>query len=120
MLVILFTPAIILYHFRHSPRLTRKVHTVILTSCPSFTTLIITPSWLYSSNHPLWHNRIGRVIVASWLITLMLLVYISRLRNIFWYSGAFFCSDYIFTLPVLIPQSDMLYSWYHARRIYRR
>lgn len=131
MMVILFTIAIVLYRFRHSQRLTKRVHALILTGCLSFTILIITLSWLYSSNHPLlnialvdnlshqfsplWHNFIGRILVASWLITLTLLIYISRLKNIFWYSGAFFCSAYIFTLLVLMPQSDMLYSWYHAR-----
>lgn len=132
MLMVLFTVAVILYHFRHSPRLTAGIHGVILTACLSFTGVIITLSWLYSSHHPLlnitlvdnlttlfmpaWHHYTGWGLTVGWLMTLALLIAVSRLRNTFWYSGAFFCAAYIFTVVILLmAERSSGYSWYYAR-----
>ncbi|OMP92603.1 sensor domain-containing diguanylate cyclase [Raoultella terrigena] len=132
MMMSLFSVAIVLYHFRDNAHLNRTAHIIILACCLSFTALTITLSWLYSSNHPLlsvdfidnitrvflplWYKLIGWTLTLGWLITLLLLISLSRLRNIFWYSGAFFCAAYIVTLLVLlIPHGDMVYAWYHAR-----
>ncbi|MCV5949846.1 MASE4 domain-containing protein, partial [Escherichia coli] len=84
------------------------------TACILFTLTIIVLSWLYSSHSPwlsvnfiddlshtftpLWQSIIGWLLMAVWLITLILLISLSKLRNIFWFSGAFFCSAYLFTL----------------------
>lgn len=132
MMMILFITAIVLYAFRHSDKLTRKAHVLILALCISFTVAVITLSWLYSSHTPLlvavlidnatlihsvlWRDIIGCLLAAGWLITLVLLISITRLRNIFWYSGAFFCSAYILILGfLLLSEGSTENAWYHAR-----
>lgn len=71
----------------------------------TFTLTIIVLSWLYSSHSPwlsvnfiddlshtftpLWQSIIGWLLMAVWFITLILLISLSKLRNIFWFSGAF-------------------------------
>ena len=132
MMMVLFNAAIILYYFRHSPKLTRTVHGVTLVLCLGFTATVITLSWLYSSHNsklyivlidnltyvhsPLWHDVIGFLLATGWGATLILLIFITQLRNIFWYSGAFFCAAYIFTLAfLLLSENDTEYAWYHAR-----
>ncbi len=83
-----------------------------LQSMYTFTLTIIVLSWLYSSHSPwlsvnfiddlshtftpLWQSIIGWLLMAVWFITLILLISLSKLRNIFWFSGAFFCSAYLF------------------------
>lgn len=46
-----------------------------------------------------------------------ILIMLTRLRNIFWYSGAFFCAAYIFTLNVLLTAtgSQHIIAWNQAR-----
>lgn len=41
---------------------------------------------------PLWQSIIGWLLMAIWFITLILLISLSKLRNIFWFSGAFFAA----------------------------
>jgi diguanylate cyclase (GGDEF)-like protein len=89
-------------------------------------------SWLYSSKHPLlnvhfidnltytftplWRGMTGWFLIALWCITLIILLTVSRLRNIFWYSGGFFCVCYIVTLWVLLSSDHSAgYTWYQAR-----
>ncbi|HEQ3500923.1 sensor domain-containing diguanylate cyclase [Raoultella ornithinolytica] len=132
MMMVLFITATILYAFRHSEKLTRKAHVLILTFCIGFTIIVITLSWLYSSHHSLltaalidndtlihsepWRNIVGCLLAIGWLITLVLLIFITQLRNIFWFSGSFFCSAYIFTLLfLLLANGSSENAWYHAR-----
>ncbi len=42
--------------------------------------------------------------------------FLSKLRNIFWYSGAFFCSAYLFTIfQLLSAVGELDQAWYQAR-----
>jgi diguanylate cyclase (GGDEF)-like protein len=66
---------------------------------------------------PLWHRWIGWPLFSAWVLTLLLLIALTRLRNIFWYSGAFFCAAYLFTINVLLTaaSSDHIIAWNQAR-----
>jgi diguanylate cyclase (GGDEF)-like protein len=133
LMVLLFITAIILYHYRHKLKHATGVHTLILTGCFLFSTAILILSWLHSSNSPLlsidliddltstftplWHGWVGWPLLSAWVLALILLVTLTRLRNIFWYSGAFFCAAYLFTINVLLTATDNHYiiAWNQAR-----
>ena len=132
MMAVLFTTSTILYYFRHRTVHSWKVHGIVLIGCIFFISVILTLSWVHSSHSPwlnidfidnltftftpLWHSRIGWILIIIWSLTLLLLISITQLRNIFWYSGAFFCSAYIFTLMMLLSSaSSSDHSWNQAR-----
>lgn len=132
MMALLFNTAIILYHFRHREKQSRGHHSIILSGILLFTALMLALAWTYSSNSPrlsvqfidnvtrsftpLWRDRIGWFVVGLWSMTLFNLLVISRLRNIFWYSGAFFCVCYMVTQSILLSAyNSENYAWYHAR-----
>lgn len=132
MMAVLFTTSTILYCFRHRTINSWKTHVIVLIGCIFFISVILTLSWVHSSHSPwlnidfidnltftftpLWHSRIGLVLIIIWSLTLILLIYVTQLRNIFWYSGAFFCSAYIFTLMMLLSSaSSSNHSWSQAR-----
>lgn len=128
----LFTASIFLYHFRHSNIHSWRNHTVILSLIFGFTLVIIGISWLYSSHFvgmnlqlinnltqlyfPVWRNYLLAGLVSIWLITLVIMLVITRMRNIFWFSGYLFCVFYIFTLILLLPSVSIAgRAWYQAR-----
>ncbi|SNY74468.1 GGDEF domain-containing protein [Enterobacter sp. CC120223-11] len=128
----LFITSVILYQYRHSNIHTRRNHIVILSGLLVFTLTILFLSWKYSSNSPgvnleiiddltkkftpLWHNYLIVGMIALWGVTLTVMLAITRLRNIFWYSGYLFCLFYIFTLVLLLPVISIEgYSWYQSR-----
>lgn len=131
--VILFIAAIVLYHFRHKLNQAGGIHALVLIACFIFSAIIVILSWLHSSNSPLlsidlidditstftplWHSWIGWPLFSAWVLTLLLLIALTRLRNIFWYSGAFFCAAYLFTINVLLTaaSSDHIIAWNQAR-----
>ena len=132
MMAVLFMSSIILYYFRQRIMHSWKAHVLTFTACILFTLTIIVLSWLYSSHSPwlsvnfiddlshtftpLWQSIIGWLLMAVWLITLILLISLSKLRNIFWFSGAFFCSAYLFTLfQPLSTAGELDQTWYQAR-----
>lgn len=132
MMAVLFMTSIILYRTRHRTISSWKMHATVLSSCVIFVSIILALSWIHSSHSPwlniefidnltftftpLWHSRIGWVLIIIWSLTLTLLVGLTRLRNIFWYSGAFFCTTYIFTLFVLLSTvHDINHTWNQAR-----
>ncbi|MEE7533569.1 GGDEF domain-containing protein [Klebsiella huaxiensis] len=132
MMAVLFMTSIILYRIRHRTINSWKTHAAVLSSCVIFISIILALSWIHSSHSPwlniefidnltftftpLWHSRIGWVLIIIWSLTLTLLVGQTRLRNIFWYSGAFFCTTYIFTLFVLLSTvHDINHTWNQAR-----
>jgi diguanylate cyclase (GGDEF) domain len=132
MMAILFTSSIILYKFRHSDIHTWRNHAIILTIIIGFTAGILILSWFYSSNHPrihlnlidnltkdftpLWRHYLIGGLVAIWCLTLTIMLAMTKLRNIFWFSGYFFCAFYIFTLFLLLPSVSIAgYSWYQSR-----
>lgn len=131
-MAVLFIISVILYAFKTSQMHTRKIHIVILSIIIIFSAAAMELSWLYSSNDPLlsvdfidnvtfqyshiWKGIISWSLIATWILTLFIILLVTQLRNIFWYSGAFFCSCYIFTLFVLMSgQENAGYSWYQAR-----
>lgn len=132
LMALLFMTAVILYAFKLREMHTRKIHFFILSSIVIFCACIMELAWLYSSNDPLlsvafidnltfkytdvWQGIISWILFGLWGITLFTILITTQLRNIFWYSGAFFCACYIFTLFVLMTgQETASYSWYQAR-----
>lgn len=132
LMALLFMTAVILYAFKLREMHTRKIHFFILSGIVIFCAGIMELAWLYSSNDPLlsvafidnltfkytdvWQGIISWILFGLWGITLFTILITTQLRNIFWYSGAFFCACYIFTLFVLMTGQDTAsYSWYQAR-----
>lgn len=132
LMALLFMTAVILYAFKLREMHTRKIHFFILSGIVIFCSCIMELAWLYSSNDPLlsvafidnltfkytdvWQGIISWILFGLWGITLFTILITTQLRNIFWYSGAFFCACYIFTLFVLMTgQETASYSWYQAR-----
>lgn len=132
LMALLFMTAVILYAFKQREMHTRKIHFSILSAIVIFCAIIMELAWLYSSNDPLlsvafidnltfkyteiWKEIISWILFGLWVITLLTILITTQLRNIFWYSGAFFCACYIFTLFVLMTGQDTAsYSWYQAR-----
>ncbi|MFK3659349.1 GGDEF domain-containing protein [Scandinavium sp. NPDC088450] len=132
MMAVLFIASIILYKYRHSEIHTLRNHIVILALIIGFTVSMLTLSWLYSSHYggmhllvidnlsrhftSLWHNYLISALIALWCLTLLTMLVITRLRNIFWFSGYFFCIFYIFTLYILQPALSVEgYGWYQSR-----
>ncbi|WP_333496480.1 sensor domain-containing diguanylate cyclase [Kluyvera sp. CHPC 1.251] len=132
LMALLFMTAVILYAFKLREMHTRKIHFFILSGIVIFCACIMELAWLYSSNDPLlsvafidnltfkytevWKEIISWILFGLWGITLFTILITTQLRNIFWYSGAFFCACYIFTLFVLMTGQDTAsYSWYQAR-----
>lgn len=131
-MAVLFMASVVLYAFKsrnmHSPR----NHTLILCAIIIFSITILMLSWFYSSHDPLlsvtlvdnkthryseiWIDYVHWVLLIIWCVTLLTLLLVTKLNNIFWYSGAFFCACYIFTLLVMMNgQHTAGYSWYQAR-----
>lgn len=132
MMAVLFMSSIVLYYFRQRIMHSQKAHIITFAACIVFTLTIIFLSWVYSSHSPwlsvnfiddlshtftpLWQSIIGWLLMAIWFITLILLISLSKLRNIFWFSGAFFCSAYLYTLFQLVSTAgDLDQTWYQAR-----
>ena len=132
MMAVLFTSSIILYKFRHRGIHSWRNHGIILAIIISFTVGILLLSWFYSSNHPLihldlinnltrdftplWRHYLIGGLVAIWCLTLIIMLAMTKLRNIFWFSGYFFCAFYIFTLFLLLPSVSIAgHSWYQSR-----
>ncbi|MFJ2973720.1 GGDEF domain-containing protein [Kluyvera sp. NPDC087067] len=132
MMAVLFITSVILYAFKTTAMHTRKIHFIIISVIVLFSLSAMWLAWLYSSNNPLlsvefidnntfkysnvWLTVISWSLICIWILALLIILLITQLRNIFWYSGAFFCSCYIFTLFVLMTGQDTAsYSWYQAR-----
>ena len=107
-------------------------HIFILGGLFGFAIVMLVLSWLYSSHDSLlsvklvdnntfqysefWNNIVNWALVVIWLITLFTLIFTTQLNNIFWYSGAFFCSAYLFTLfRLLSTVGELDQAWYQAR-----
>lgn len=132
LMAILFISSVILYAFKMRDMHSRKIHFIILSIIIVFSTATMWLAWLYSSNSPTldvsfidnntfkystaWNSIISWSLIGIWVVALLIILLVTHLRNIFWYSGAFFCSCYIFTLFVLMSGKDAAsYSWYQAR-----
>ena len=132
LMALLFIASIVLYRYRHSDIHSIRNHFLILSIIIGFTGAILFLSWFYSSHSPrvnltlidnltkhftpLWHNYLIWGLVAIWCLTLIVMLAVTKLRNIFWFSGYYFCAFYIFTLFLLFPAVSIAgYSWYQSR-----
>jgi diguanylate cyclase (GGDEF)-like protein len=89
-------------------------------------------AWVYSSHSDLlsidlvdnetrqfmvlWSQCINISLIVLWIVTLATLMYITRVRNLFWVGGNFLCVCYVVTLSMLLVggyAEDI--SWYRAR-----
>ena len=131
-MAVLFITAVILYAFKFKNMHSPKIHVAILSCLAIFCVMMLIMSYLYSSKNSsldlefinnltfqyshVWKNIISWLLITTWIITLFIMLFVSQLKNIFWYSGVFFCTCYIFTLFVLMTGHEMAsYSWYQAR-----
>nr|WP_164504982.1 GGDEF domain-containing protein [[Enterobacter] lignolyticus] len=132
LMAVLFLAAVILFKYRKHNMHTRSNHIIILSVIVSFTLAMLVLSWFVSSHYeginvafidnmtlaftPLWQKATGGLLITMWLVTLIAMLIITRLRNIFWFSGCFFCVFYIFTLTILLlsPVGESN-NWYQAR-----
>ncbi|BDO02705.1 GGDEF domain-containing protein [Klebsiella quasipneumoniae subsp. quasipneumoniae] len=132
MMAILFMSSIILYYFRRRIMLPWKAHVMTFAALYRWGTRSGLVSGAFFShspklsinfiddlNHtftPLWKSIISWLLMAVWFITLILIICLSKLRNIFWYSGAFVCSGPSITLfRLLSTVGELDQAWYQAR-----
>ncbi|MBV8041562.1 GGDEF domain-containing protein [Pluralibacter sp.] len=132
MMAVLFLVAVLLFKYRKYNMHTVKNHIIIVSLMMGFTVLMLALSWFYSSHYDhinvtfidnitrnftlLWQHEVGWLLIAIWSLTLVTMLVITQLRNIFWFSGCFFCVFYIVTLTLLFSSSvGDGYNWYQAR-----
>lgn len=132
MMSILFIGALMVYKFGRSNTFNNRQIFITLSLFFSVTILMSALSWLCSSKFdvvnielisnqtrqftPLWTQLFSHLLIAIWSIALLLVITFTQLRNVFWYSGAFFCVFFIFTL-ILLSSSSLIagVSWYQSR-----
>lgn len=131
LMAVLIIVAAILYTTRNYP-LSRLAHIAIVSGEFFFTACAVGLAWIYSSHSPLlsidlvdnetrqfmvlWSQFINISLIALWVVTLAALMFITRVRNLFWVGGNFLCVCYIVTLSMLLVgghAEDI--SWYRAR-----
>ncbi|MEE9660316.1 GGDEF domain-containing protein [Enterobacter cloacae complex sp. CARB60] len=131
LMAVLIIVAAILYTTRNYP-LSRLAHIAIVSGEFLFTACAVGLAWIYSSHSPLlsidlvdnetrqfmvlWSQFINVSLIALWVVTLAALMFITRVRNLFWVGGNFLCVCYIVTLSMLLVgghAEDI--SWYRAR-----
>lgn len=131
MMAILITLAAVLYTLRHNA-LPRRVHQLIILGLFLFTVAMITLAWTYSSHSTLlsldlvsndtrqltilWNQVINLILIILWVVTLITMLAITRLRNLFWVSGSFLCVCYVITLLTLFANDYVGgFAWYSSR-----
>lgn len=131
LMAVLILIAAILYTTRDYP-VSRLAHISIVSGAFLFTACAVGLAWLYSSHSPLlsidlvdnetrqfmvlWSQFINISLIVLWVVTLATLMFVTRVRNLFWVGGNFLCVCYIVTLSMLLAgghAEDI--SWYRAR-----
>lgn len=131
LMAVLMIVSALLYPTRNQP-LSRLAHIVIVSGSFLFTACVVMLAWMYSSHSPflsldlvdnetrqfmvLWSHSINISLIVLWVVTLASLMFITRVRNLFWVGGNFLCVCYIVTLLMLLlggHAEDI--SWYRAR-----
>ena len=131
LMAVLIIIAAILYTTRDYP-VSRLAHISIVSGALLFTACAVVLAWLYSSHSPLlsidlvdnetrqfmvlWSQFINISLIVLWIVTLATLMFVTRVRNLFWVGGNFLCVCYIVTLSMLLAgghAEDI--SWYRAR-----
>lgn len=131
LMAVLFIASALLYALRDAP-FSRLTHASIVITTFLFAASILILAWLCSSNSTLftldlidnetrhfmvlWSQTINIILIVLWGITLLTLMIVTRVRNLFWIGGNFLCLCYLVTLAILLPggQAEDL-SWYSAR-----
>ena len=131
LMAVLFIVAAILYPTRDYP-FSRLAHISIVSGAFLFTACVVGLAWIYSSHSPflsidlvdnetrqfmvLWSQSINISLIVFWVVSLVTLMFVTRVRNLFWVGGNFLCVCYIVTLAMLLVgghAEDI--SWYRAR-----
>lgn len=131
LMAVLMMASVLLYTFRASP-LARSAHIGIVAGSTLFTGCMLGLAWFYSSHSTmltldlvdnetrkfmvLWSQTINIILVILWVITLITLMAVTRIKNLFWIGGNFLCVCYVVTLLMLLlggHAEDV--SWYRAR-----
>ncbi len=132
MMAVLFIVSIVLFRQPKWAARGALFHTFILSGIITFTLLMLLLAYLYSSYNPilsvslvdnethtftpLWNDFFSWVLIATWSLTLVLLLRVTRLCSTFWFSGAFFCTCYILTMIFLLSDHNSDgFAWYQAR-----
>ncbi|WP_049006393.1 sensor domain-containing diguanylate cyclase [Enterobacter cloacae] len=130
-MAVLIILSALLYTIRDYP-LSRPVHISIVTGGFIFTVSMVALAWFCSSHSSLllldlvdnetrqfmvlWSQAINILLIVLWIVTLATLMFITRVRNLFWVGGNFLCVCYIVTLTMLLAgghAEDI--AWYRAR-----
>ena len=131
LMAVLMIVAALLYTLRNSA-LSRSAHVGIVVGASLFTGCMLGLALFYSSHSTLltldlvdnetrqfmvlWSQAINIILIVLWVVTLITLLAITRVRNLFWVGGNFLCVCYIVTLLMLLlggHAEDI--SWYRAR-----
>lgn len=131
LMAVLMIVSALLYPTRNLP-LSRLAHIIIVSGSFLFTACMVILAWMYSSHSPflsldlvdnetrqfmvLWSHSINISLIVLWVVTLATLLFITRVRNLFWVGGNFLCVCYVVTLAMLLVgghAEDI--SWYRAR-----
>ncbi|EOI2492975.1 GGDEF domain-containing protein [Enterobacter bugandensis] len=131
LMAVLMIVSALLYPTRNLP-LSRLAHIIIVSGSFLFTACMVILAWMYSSHSPflsldlvdnetrqfmvLWSHSINISLIVLWVVTLATLMFITRVRNLFWVGGNFLCVCYVVTLAMLLVgghAEDI--SWYRAR-----
>ncbi|WP_370965164.1 MASE4 domain-containing protein [Enterobacter wuhouensis] len=131
LMAVLFIISGLLYTLRDYP-LSRSGHIFSVIGMFVFTVVMVVLAWLYSGHSSLlsldlvdnetrefmvlWHQFINIILIIFWVVTLAVLMFITRLRNLFWVGGNFLCVCYAVTLTMLLMgghAEDI--AWYRAR-----
>ena len=129
LMAVLFIVAAVLYPTRDYP-FSRLAHISIVSGAFLFTACVVGLAWIYSSHSPLlsidlvdnetrmvlWSQCINISLIVFWVVSLVTLMFVTRVRNLFWVGGNFLCVCYIVTLAMLLVgghAEDI--SWYRAR-----
>ncbi|WP_395277583.1 GGDEF domain-containing protein [Enterobacter bugandensis] len=131
LMAVLMIVSALLYPARNLP-LSRLAHIIIVSGSFLFTACMVILAWMYSSHSPflsldlvdnetrqfmvLWSHSINISLIVLWVVTLATLMFITRVRNLFWVGGNFLCVCYVVTLSMLLVgghAEDI--SWYRAR-----
>jgi len=121
LMAVLIIVSSILYTTRNCP-LSRLAHIAIVSGEFLFTVFAVGLAWMYSSHSSflsidLVDNETREfALIALWVVTLATLMFITRIRNLFWVGGNFLCVCYIVTLSMLLVGGHVEdVSWYRAR-----
>ena len=131
LMAVLIIISALLYTLRTSA-LSRSTHIGIVVGASLFTGSMLGLALFYSSHSTLltldlvdnetrqfmvlWSQAINIILIVLWVVTLITLMVITRVRNLFWVGGNFLCVCYIVTLIMLLlggHAEDI--SWYRAR-----